>query len=315
MGAVLISYSFRGGTQEPLSYSSYGTEQETIHTKGSPVDTQESAPTPVIEGEALFLKDIVLTLGESLDSLLAKLGTPRRIAPTEYDFEFYIYNENYSNLLFVAVKEKEIAGFYTDSLYFRFMGIKAGSDIEEVNLCLDSRYSLSEILTYDDNRFTASILMDKIGTGTVTGVYILSNEVVEGSINEDVMKSMALLTYDLTNSIRARNSLPLLSWSSSAAMAARKHSYDMAHRHYFDHVSYDGSLPADRLREAGVSFQKNGENIIAGYGTAILSSHAWFNSPGHRINLLNPDYISLGIGFVYLKDSDYGTYMTQDFYR
>ena len=65
----------------------------------------------------------------------------------------------------------------------------------------------------------------------------------------------------------------------------------------------------------GITFQYLGENIIAGYGTAIISTHAWFNSPDHRENILNKNFRNLGVGFTYIKDSDYKTYITQLFYR
>ncbi len=250
-----------------------------------------------------------------MEHVISKLGQPGRIVETEYDFEYYVYNYNYRNLSFIAVKDSQVVGFYTDSLSFYYLGITPDSDVNEVNQRLNSDYKLSTIINIEDDHVIAKLLMDQEGTGKVSGIYVLSKQVKEDGFRESVMRSIELLTYDLTNSIRARNNVPLLSWSSSAAKASRKHSLDMAEKHYFSHISPDRKRPGDRLYEEGLSYQSIGENIIAGYGTAILSCHAWFNSPEHRNNLLNPDYISLGVGFVYQEGSEYGTYITQDFYR
>lgn len=264
---------------------------------------------------SLILGDKTISLGESEESLIKKLGMPERIADTEYDFNFYVYNRDYRNLIFVAVKEGVIEGFYTDSLRFNFMGITPESDLEEINRVLGSDFSMSEVLSFEADGFIGKILMDQIDTGRATGIYVLSSNVIEDGYDDNAIRDAELLNYDLVNSLRKRNDLPLLAWSSTAAKASRKHSLDMAENDYFDHIGLEGSLPGDRLMEEGLSIQRVGENIIAGYGSAILSNHAWFNSPGHRKNMLNPEYICLGVGFTYREDSAYKTYMTQVFYK
>ena len=279
-------------------------------TTSSASSTENSLPAA-----SLVLGNKTLTLGESEESLIRKLGTPGRIACTEYDFDFYVYNRDYCNLVFIAVKEGFIEGFYTDSLSFDFRGITPESDLEDINRILNRSFTMSEILSFEAEDFKAKLLMDRWDTGRVTGIYVLSNNVTEDGYDDSVIRDAEQLNYDLVNSLRKRNGLPLLAWSSTAAKASRKHSIDMAEKDYFDHIGPDGSLPGDRLREEGLSIQRVGENIIAGYGSAILSNHAWFNSPGHRKNLLNEDYICLGVGFTYREDSDYKTYMTQMLYK
>lgn len=54
-----------------------------------------------------------------------------------------------------------------------------------------------------------------------------------------------------------------------------------------------------------------GENIAAGYRSAAAVVRAWLNSPGHRANILNPDFTRIGLG---LAASAGGTrYWVQDF--
>jgi uncharacterized protein YkwD len=157
--------------------------------------------------------------------------------------------------------------------------------------------------------------MDKIGTQKALGVYLLADKVKKDEFTDSVMKNIELLVYDLTNSVRARNDVPILSWSSSASLSSRKHSYNMAEDNFFDHINPEGQKPGDRVRAEGISYSTIGENIIAGYGTSILSNHAWFNSADHRRVMLNEKYRYLGVGFVYDMSSSYKTYITQDYYR
>lgn len=266
------------------------------------------------KGQILINKTI-LTLGDSFDQVIHKFGNPNRIIETEYDFEYYVYNNNYTNFFMIAIKNKSVVGFYTDSLSFNFLGITPEHSINDINRLLRQSYEIEEILTYSTNHYTLKLLIDKFGTQRVTGVYVLSNTVQYHGFNNAVDKGVELLVYDLTNSIRARNDVSILSWSSTAAISSKKHSTNMATNNFFDHLNPSGKHPGDRMRAEGIALRNYGENIIAGYGTAILSSHGWFNSSGHRKTILNPIFRYLGVGFYYDADSNYKTYITQNFYR
>ena len=168
------------------------------------------------------------SLNDNIDEVVEKLGIPGKIIDTEYDFKYYIYNNNYKKLLFIAVKENRLVGYYTDSIDFDLGGISSGSSLDEVNQVLGSNYTMEEVITHHTDSYTLHILMDQAGSGLVTGIYLLDNQVSLDEYSEDVIKNVELLVYDLTNSIRARHHIPILSWSSSASNSARKHSTDMA---------------------------------------------------------------------------------------
>lgn len=256
-----------------------------------------------------------ISLGDSAESILDKLGSPNRIARTEMDFDYYIYNNNYSRLLFVAIKDTKVAGYYTDSVDFDYLGITSGCSLDEVNALLKTDFAMDYVLTHTTDTYTLYILMDELGTGAVTGLSLLTADVKVNGYTTEIMRDLELLVYDLTNSIRERNGLTILSWSSTAAKAALKHSIDMAENKYFSHYNLYNKDPGDRLKEEGIDYKSIGENIIAGYENVIISSHAWYNSKEHRVNILNKSYSSLGVGFTYLEDSIYKNYITQDFYR
>jgi uncharacterized protein YkwD len=111
--------------------------------------------------------------------------------------------------------------------------------------------------------------------------------------------------YHLTNEVRQRNGVPPLTWESSLRDVARAHSADMLVRNYFSHNSPKGSTPDERIR-AGcrLNMTWTGENIWMGTGyqpgdttrLARLIVDNWMSSPGHRSNLLRPEFTDIGVG-------------------
>ena len=92
---------------------------------------------------------------------------------------------------------------------------------------------------------------------------------------------------------------------------ARAHSENMAKQQKQDHT-LDDKTPFDRLRAAGYKYLKAGENIgSADGGTLEMVMKAWMDSKGHAANILNPDYIEIGVGIAKCKDGT--TYYTQLF--
>ena len=56
-----------------------------------------------------------------------------------------------------------------------------------------------------------------------------------------------------------------------------------------------------------------GENIAAGKPTPEDVMDCWLNSPGHRANILNPDFRELGVGYLYRDGEEYRHYWVQLF--
>lgn len=50
-----------------------------------------------------------------------------------------------------------------------------------------------------------------------------------------------------------------------------------------------------------------GENIAAGYGSPKEVVAGWMDSPGHRANILNPNFEELGVGYIHV-DNDPNIY-------
>ena len=88
-------------------------------------------------------------------------------------------------------------------------------------------------------------------------------------------------------------------------------SQDMIDKNYFDHNYPTYGSPFDMMRKFGVSYRAASENIAEGqiYPQEIMND--WMNSEGHRKNILNPNFTTLGVGVA--KTSSGRLYWTQMF--
>jgi uncharacterized protein YkwD len=96
------------------------------------------------------------------------------------------------------------------------------------------------------------------------------------------------------NQDRINNGLPALSWSPRLAASAGPHSGDMANAGYIFHSDLNFLLNSPDFTH----FWTLGENVIVGPPGSTPASFetAWMNSPGHRANILNPNFNVAGVG-------------------
>ena len=113
----------------------------------------------------------------------------------------------------------------------------------------------------------------------------------------------------LVNQQRATAGCQPLTASSPLDTLAQNFSDDMAARGFFDHTDPDGNTPWDRAKKLGIT-NLGGENIARGQADAQAVMDAWMNSPGHRANILNCEYKTLGVG---IRFGTGGPWWTQDF--
>ncbi|GAA2279696.1 membrane protein [Streptomyces ruber] len=113
----------------------------------------------------------------------------------------------------------------------------------------------------------------------------------------------------LVNKERAAAGCRPVAANSALSQLASAFSEDMAARGFFDHTDPDGASPWDRAAVLGIA-DLGGENIARGQATPEAVMEAWMNSPGHRANILNCDFTTLGVG-VHLGEG--GPWWTQDF--
>lgn len=119
--------------------------------------------------------------------------------------------------------------------------------------------------------------------------------------------------FEFVNDERKKNGLSTLQPEGTLDTIARGHSDDMLARNFFEHVNPDGLAASDRIaiqhrRLIGLT----GENIWMSSGLnpseidklaneMMYGEKGWMNSPGHRANILRPEYTHLGVGIA-VKD-------------
>ncbi|HKS10912.1 MAG TPA: CvpA family protein [Pyrinomonadaceae bacterium] len=102
---------------------------------------------------------------------------------------------------------------------------------------------------------------------------------------------------DLVNQERAANGLRPLAADPELTEVARRHSADMFARGYFAHDTPEGLSPFDRMHQANVQFLTAGENLALA-PTLSVAHTGLMNSPGHRANILRPQFGRVGIGIM-----------------
>jgi Uncharacterized protein with SCP/PR1 domains len=115
---------------------------------------------------------------------------------------------------------------------------------------------------------------------------------------------------EIVNAERVAHGLAPLAPDPEMTEVARKHSADMFTRGYFSHYTPEGKDPFDRMRENNVGFRTAGENLALA-PTLQIAHEGLMNSPGHRENILRPQFGRLGIGI--LDGGRYGLMITQNF--
>ena len=100
---------------------------------------------------------------------------------------------------------------------------------------------------------------------------------------------------DLVNQERQAAGLEPLAPDPELTEVARRHSADMFARGYFAHDTPEGKTPFDRMNDAGVRFLTAGENLALA-PTIPVAHTGLMNSPGHRANILRPQFGRVGIG-------------------
>ena len=99
----------------------------------------------------------------------------------------------------------------------------------------------------------------------------------------------------LTNEFRANHNLVDLTESLALTRAANDKLQDMVKGQYFAHYSPSGTSPWYWIEKNKYSFSRAGENLAIGFLDAASAVAAWEESPSHRANLTNPEYLEIGV--------------------
>lgn len=104
----------------------------------------------------------------------------------------------------------------------------------------------------------------------------------------------------LVNAERSKAGCGAVAGNAALDRAAADYAALMARTGTFSHTGPDGSDFSERVRAAGYD-DPGGENIAQGQTSADEVMTDWMNSPGHRRNILDCSFRTLGVG----EASDY----------
>lgn len=134
----------------------------------------------------------------------------------------------------------------------------------------------------------------------------LGFSVQKGSIDTHAENHMLVLL----NQERAKRGINGLVMDQKLQQLGRDYAQEMLRRGYFSHYTPEGLSPFDRMSERDIVFQYAGENL-AFSANVQLAMQGLMNSPGHKANILSPNFRRVGIGVV--DAGIYGEMFVQEF--
>ncbi|MER2089227.1 MAG: CAP-associated domain-containing protein [Sporosarcina sp.] len=282
---------------------------------------------------------ISLFVGKSLDELIDEIGKPDRIEPSDYGYDWWIYNGDPQ--LMAGVMDGKVNQVYTTELSSDVEPFEIGQDVKDIyrftivesevgvhigesiyTFTLNSEDVKNRLLIEYENVF-AQLYIDEVD-GELEAIRfidpftlvlhqpydmsymgeIVSAERPSSTKQMEVDRAMERQISELTNLYRKNHGVNEVLNDYGLSEVARKHSKDMALENYFSHESPVTGNLADRLKEEEIEHRKARENIAFNYVDAIEAVHGWLNSSDHREVLLEKDVTHLGTGA-------YGKYYTQ----
>jgi uncharacterized protein YkwD len=121
---------------------------------------------------------------------------------------------------------------------------------------------------------------------------------------------------DEVNRVRKAHNLLPLDLSRELLEVAREYSRRMAEEKFFSHNDPEGRTVRERVALANIRWRMVGENLAYsnGYINPVAASMSgWMESPGHRRNILDPDWRHTAVG-VWIS-SDGTVYFTEIFLK
>jgi uncharacterized protein YkwD len=130
------------------------------------------------------------------------------------------------------------------------------------------------------------------------------------------IESLEQQCLDEINRVRIRNGLQRLMFYEELLPVAREYSRRMAEQNFFSHNDPEGRSVRERVEEADIKWRMVGENLAYSNGhvnPVAASLHGWMGSPGHRANILEPNFSLTAIGVWISEDGT--VYFTEIFLR
>lgn len=140
----------------------------------------------------LYIGGKGITVGANISTVLDEFGYPNRIDDTEYGFEWYVYNSDYSEFCMVGVEADRVCAFFSNSAGFEFDGIQPGD-------------ALSSVADYTDNR---CYRFYPTADGRVDSV-LYNPRYRDGEDTASIKRSKSVILLDMINANRSKHTRPI----------------------------------------------------------------------------------------------------------
>ncbi|MBB5173857.1 CAP domain-containing protein [Texcoconibacillus texcoconensis] len=271
---------------------------------------ERSEPARHFELEGIALRD------DKAD-VIEVLGAPERVASSQYEFDWYVYHDDYEGFMMFGVDEfDEVAGFYLKGGAFETeTGLKPGLSEESFSAKYESykdSYNVTNDISYGVDEHMGDEVVDMKVVDRSIGYKDVS-DLDEAGVDGHLADQEQLM-FDYTNAARVFHGEEPLDWHEGAAQVAKGHSCHMAAEGYFDHDAPDGTSARERVEAGDIEgYRYGGENIAIGHWSAMDAHRDLMNSLGHRNNILRDRFEAVGIGIVHSNQRSY--YYTENFLR
>ncbi|MEA4972190.1 MAG: CAP domain-containing protein [Candidatus Metalachnospira sp.] len=201
-------------------------------------------------------------------------------------------NSSCSNSKFVISSNGSIADL---SSYLKSCGFNVTTDYTST----DSNASDTTDCTGPDCNATdtTEVVNNDTDTEEVVNNDTDTEEVVNDSSNSTAAVAESQYISEvirLVNVERAKEGLSALTTNSTIQAAAQVRAQEIVTS--FAHTRPNGSSCFTALDQGGVKYSGAGENIAYGQPTPAAVVDAWMNSPGHRANIMNASFTTIGVG-------------------
>lgn len=136
----------------------------------------------------------------------------------------------------------------------------------------------------------------------------------EARINTVTYSEFANRVLELVNIERANAGVAPLVLDEALCNAANMRAIEMDRTGEFSHTRPDGSSCFGVLDVYNVEWNNAcGENIAAGQASPEAVMESWLNSPGHKANIISPEFTRLGLGYSTGRGGAFHHYWAQEF--
>ncbi len=293
-------------TQKPATTQRVTTSQKTtvVQTTKPVTTTQKETTLPVQKEESVIIGLNKINFGCDMQSITRVLGNPSETVSENLSsggtVKSLVYAEKYGEFCVFQLLNGKFFSFYTvsdDAI------VTDGESSYSLRAGGENAFSEIEVSVYKDGKQGEKAYAFRASFG---GFGYYPHELTS-------LDGQERLIFHTTNAVRAKNGIYALEHSEKAAECVRNHCKDMAARNYFSHNTPEGVTSSQRMRDSGIAYTSCGENLAAGYLDAFGMVDGWYNSSGHRKNLLDTQYRYVGVCMVNGNES-YNVYAGQNFY-